>query len=467
MKIFFLLLLSATFSQACSTLHTSSSSSEDKKNSEELTREILTNGQAYSNLKELVSGGSRLSGSDNAARAVEWAKAKMESYGFDRVWLQEVMVPHWVRGVRGSHEDAVFTQGAKGHLKVAALGNSVGTGKNGIDGEVVEVSSVKDAEEISKKTPEALKGKIVFYNGPMDPSFLDTFEAYHQAGSQRGQGPDVASSAGAVAVLVRSLTLSHDLHPHTGATWFKDDTKKIPSAAIATADADRLSELLKTGKIRLKLTLSAEKFPPVRSYNVIGEITGREIPEEFVDVGGHLDSWDLGPGAHDDGAGVVQSLEVLRALKTLKIKPKRSIRVVLFMAEEIDGSGAREYARQITLKKERHIAALESDSGGFSPHGFTTDASEAVLAKQGLAWKEVLAPLEADRFVPGEGGVDIQKLQPLGVMQFGLKPDSARYFDYHHAETDTLDAVNPRELSLGAAAMATLIYMISEHGVGP
>jgi carboxypeptidase Q len=200
---------------------------------------------------------------------------------------------------------------------------------------------------------------------------------------------------------------------------------------------------------------------------VVGELVGREIPDEYIDVGGHLDSWDLGPGAHDDGAGVVQSLEVLRAMKALKVRPKRSIRAVLFMAEEFDASGANEYARQAGLKKEKHIAALESDRGGFSPRGFTTTADEKQRLKWASAWNAVLAPLGADQFVSGEGGTDIDRLSSLGTVQFGLKPDSARYFDYHHAETDTINAVNSRELSLGASAMATLVYLISEHGLNP
>ncbi len=428
-----------------------------KETTANLTHEILKNGQAYTNLKELVAGGSRLSGSSGAANAVEWGKKKLNSYGFDKVWLQEVMVPHWERGKK---ETAVITSGASGKLRVAALGNSVGTGPKGIEAEVVEVSSLDDA--VSKGT--ALKDKIVFYNGEMDPTVMDAFEAYGHSVRQRTGGAAKAASFGAVAVLVRSMTMNHDRHPHAGAMSYKDATQKIPAATIATADADKLSELLKTKKIKLKLTLSATPLDPVKSYNVIGEMTGSQLPNEFIVVGGHLDSWDLGPGAQDDGAGVVQSIEVLRALKALNLKPKRSIRVVLFMSEEFGGLGGDEYAKQAGLKKEMHIAAIESDRGGFTPRGFETTAEGPTL-KKFESWKEYFSPLKSDYVKKGEGGTDIEPLAASGAAQFGLYPDSARYFDYHHTEIDTMDAVNSRELHLGAAAMAVLVYLISEEGL--
>ncbi len=428
-----------------------------KDNTQNLTREILKNGQAYSNLKELVAGGSRLSGSTGAARAVEWAKKKLESYGFDKVWLQEVMVPHWERG---NKEEAIMTAGATGPLHIAALGNSIGTLKTGIEAEVVQVKSLDEA----KAKGDTLKGKIVFFNGAMDPSLLDTFEAYGQSVSQRVGGADQAAKFGALAVLVRSMTLNHDLHPHTGVMFYKDAPQKIPAAAIATADADRLSELLKTKKIRIRIKLSAKNLEPVKSYNVIGEMTGSEFPKEFIIVAGHLDSWDLGPGAHDDGAGVVQSIEVLRAMKALKMKPKRTLRTVLFMAEEFGGSGGVEYAKQAALKSEKHIAALESDRGGFAPRGFATNVDEKTLKKI-ESWHEYFKPLNANLIEKGGGGSDIEPLHATGTAQFGLIPDSSRYFDHHHAVSDTMDAVNAHELHLSAAAMAVLIYLISDEGL--
>ena len=428
-----------------------------KETTELITSEIIKNGQAYSNLKELVSRGSRLSGSKGAEKAVAWAKEKLESYHFDKVWMQEVMVPHWERG---KTEEASYTKGEKGQLRIAALGTSIGTDDAGIEGEVIEVLSLDDAA----KKGDQLKGKIVFYNGPMDPTLMDTFEAYGKAVSQRVGGASQAAKFGAVAVLVRSMTLNHDHYPHTGVMKYKSETEKIPAAAVATADADRLSELLKTKKIHIRLKLSAKNFDLIKSHNVIGEIKGSEFPSEIILVGGHLDSWDLGPGAHDDGAGVVQSIEVLRAIKALNIKPKRTLRVVLFMAEEFGGSGGAEYAKQASSKNEKHIAAIESDRGGFTPRGFETNADEKTV-KRIESWRTFFSPLKADLLKKGSGGSDIEPLKASGTVQFGLLPDSARYFDYHHTEIDKVDAVSSRELHLGAAAMAVLTVLLSEEGL--
>ena len=422
-----------------------------------MTHEILQNGEAFNNLKGLISGGSRLSGSPSAERAVEWAKVKMQSYGLDKVWLQEVMVPHWERGAR---EEATLISGGDGRLHIAALGGSVGTDKKGIEAEVIEVSSLKDAEAKAAD----LNGKIVFFNGHMDPTTLDTFHAYGVSVAQRSEGAAQVAKSGAVAVLVRSMTLNHDFHPHAGITHYDEKGKQIPAATVATADADRLSQLLKTKKVRIKLILSAQNFEPVKSYNVIGEMTGSQLPNEYIVVGGHLDSWDLGPGAQDDGAGVVQSLEVLRTFKALNIHPKRTVRVVLFMSEEFGGFGGNEYAKQAVLKKENHIAAIESDRGGFAPRGFSTSSYKNMESKLN-SWQPFLAPLDAEKFQNGEGGTDVDPLRAAGTTVFGFYPDSARYFDYHHAETDTIEAVNARELHMGAAAMTILTYLISEQGI--
>jgi hypothetical protein len=422
-----------------------------------LALEIVSHGQAYANLEQLVAGGSRLSGSEGAARAVTWAKAKLESYGFDRVWLQPVKVPAWSRG---DHEAAkAWIAGAQPFdLAVAALGNSVGTSAGGLEAEVVEVNGLAQVQEMGT----ALRGKIVFYNRPMDASLDDTFDAYSGAADQRTSGPATAARFGAVGALVRTLTtLPDDTHPHTGITSYRGGTK-IPAAAVSTHDANRLSALLSSGRgpVRVRLELSARQLPPVTSYNVVAEIRGTELPNEIIDVGGHLDSWDLGPGAHDDGAGAVQSIEVLRAFKVAGVTPRRTIRAVLFMSEEFGGVGADEYARLAKLNGEKHLAAIESDRGGFLPLGFSIKADDPVVEKM-RAWGKYLAPVHADRLNPGFAGTDVEPLEETGTLTIGFVPESKHYFDLHHSSLDRLDAVNPDELHLGAASMAVMAYLLS------
>lgn len=422
-----------------------------------LSQDILRHGQAYTNLAELVAGGSRVSGSEGAAQAVKWAKAKLEAGGLDRVWLQPVTVPHWVRG---KTEKATIVGTAK-NLRVAALGGSIGTPFGGVTAEVIQAASLKDVAALGPKA----QGKIVFINGAMDPATIRTFDAYRATVSQRSSGAIEAAKLGAVAVLIRSLNPALDDHPHTGMMRYAEGVGQIPAGALSTLAADALSEAITSGgTVKIKLELSAQIQAPVQSYNVVGEITGSQWPDQIVVVGGHLDSWDLGPGAQDDGAGVVQSIEVLAAFKRLGIKPRRTVRVVLFMSEEEGGLGGIEYARQAKAKGEKHIAALESDNGGFTPRGFSVDATNAAFAKA-TRWVPYLSMLGADRMVKGDGETDIEPLGASGTALFGLSPDSARYFDYHHAETDTLAAVNPRELHLGAAAMAVLVNLLQEQGI--
>jgi hypothetical protein len=418
--------------------------------------EITERGQAYDNLRELTAQGPRLSGSDGAAKGVEWAKRKLESYGLDRVVLQPVMVPHWTRG---DVEKATATSGDKPvSLAVAALGNSVGTPREGVTAEVVEVQGLDDV----KKLGPAVRGKIVFYNRPMDKLRKDTFRAYGRAVDQRVGGASAAARQGAVAVLVRSVTTLADDNPHTGMLEYADGVDRIPAAALGIQSAERLSALLKSDpKLTVHLTLSAARHPPVPSFNVIGELTGRELPHEYVVVGGHLDSWDLAQGAHDDGAGVVESIDVLRALKALNLRPRRSIRVVLFMAEEINTAGGKEYAAQAKAKGEKHVAAIESDGGGGAPTGFGVDASEAtVAALKPLA--KYLAPLHAASIEKGFSGSDIAGLKEQGAITIGLIPDSTHYFDFHHAATDRIEAVDKKDLQAGAAALGVMAYLMGE-----
>lgn len=429
--------------------------------------EVLTNGKCYEWLDYLANQiGGRLSGSPEAAAAVEYTRQVMLEEGFDSVWLQPVMVPHWVRG--GREQGRIVHSSAIGEedLSVCALGNSVGTPPGGITAPVVEVHNWEELKSLGRK---GVEGKIVFFNTPMEPRYVTTFRAYGEAVQYRWAGAREAGKLGAVAVLVRSMTLAHDDNPHTGSMGYGDDPDipKIPALAVSTNDADRLSRLLENDPgLQLYLWTNCHFLPEVLSYNVVGEIRGSEHPDEIITVGGHLDSWDTGDGAHDDGAGCVQSIEVLRIFKQLGIRPKRTIRAVMFMNEENGGRGGRKYAEIARQNpQEKHLAALESDAGGFAPRGFGVKTEDDRVLQKIAAWQPLLQPYEVDYIVSGYGGADIRHLEELGTVLIGLRPESQRYFDYHHAPIDTFDKVNKRELELGAGAMAALIYLISEYGL--
>jgi carboxypeptidase Q len=427
--------------------------------------EALVNGQCYENLRYLCKKiGQRLSGSAGAAKSVEWSKKLMESYGFDKVYLQEVMVPHWERGAK---EQGVIVNGTtRTPVAIAALGMSVATPSTGITAEVIELQSLKELETLGEAK---IKGKIVFFNRPFDNRFIETGSAYGTAGDQRNAGPGAASKYGAVAVIVRSLTASLDDYPHTGGTNYGTN-KPIPAAALSTIAANKLSAMLKKGTTPVKFFLktSCRSLPDVLSYNVIGELKGTENINKYITVGGHLDSWDLAEGAHDDGTGVMQSAEVLRIFKAVGYKPKNNIRAVFFMNEENGHKGGIKYAEQAKTNKEEHIAAIETDEGGFTPRGFSFEgASPAFLAGINQKWKKLLEPYEADRLVAGGGGTDIGPLREShpGIKLIGFRPDSQRYFDIHHTPNDVFENVNKRELELGAASIASLVYLIDQHGL--
>jgi carboxypeptidase Q len=458
MKLKFALFLSLLFT-------TGLLSAQDSLAIRKIYDEALVNGKCYDNLHYLCKNiGPRLSGSANAQKAVDWGKKLMESYGFDRVFLQEVMVPHWVRGQK---EQAKIIDGNKQlPVPICALGMSVATPKEGITASIIEVHSLKELDTLGEA---AIKGKIVFFNRPFDPRFIETGRAYGTAGDQRFAGPAAAAKYGAVGAIVRSLTESLDDFPHTGATLYNKDGKNIPAAAISTNAANQLSFLLKSGKRSVKFYFkqSCKQLPDVLSYNVIGELKGTENPNKYITVGGHLDSWDLAEGASDDGTGVMQSLEVLRILKTLNYHPKNSIRAVFFMNEENGDKGGEKYAELATKNKEEHLAAIETDEGGFTPRGFGfTGLSAAALLKINQTWKPLLEPYEADRLIAGGGGADIGPLinSSKSIILIGYLPDSQRYFDLHHTAKDVFEKVNKRELELGSAAMAALIFLIDQHG---
>lgn len=424
--------------------------------------EALTSGEAYENLRGLcLTAPKRLSGSPGAQKAVDYMKGVMEKCGFDKVWLQPCMVPRWERGAP-EEGFIIDPSGKKIHANVCALGGSRPTPSDGMTAPVVEIDSFDDLDKLGKK---GIQGKIVFYNNKFDDTKINTFEAYGKAVQYRWAGPHEAERYGAVAVLVRSVTSSIDTFPHTGVMRMDSLKALIPSAAIATKDADLLASMLKQGKeVSFGLTMSCAWYDDVKSYNVIGEIRGSEHPEEVIVVGGHLDAWELGDGAHDDGAGVVQSVEAVRLFKALGIRPKHTIRCVAFMNEENGGRGGEAYADSAAAKKEKHIAGIESDAGGFSPRGFGLEMKPEQKAKV-KTWAPLFLPYGVYDFTHDGGGADIGPLAKSGTPLLGLQPDGSRYFDYHHTEDDVFRNVNRRELHMGAASMSGMIYMIDKYGL--
>ncbi len=425
--------------------------------------EALARGQSYEMLEHLCTRiGARLSGSPGAAAAVEWSRQVMRAYGFDSVWLQPVMVPHWVRGKQEIGRIVNSKKLGSEAVNVCALGGSVGTGPSGILANVVEVKSWDELKQLGEK---GVKGKIVFFNRAMDPTIIPMFSSYGRAVDQRANGASEAAKLGAIGVIVRSMGVNLEDYPHTGSLRYALNVPKIPAVAIATRHAELLSNLFKEDKeLKFYFETHCEALPDAPSFNVIGELKGSEFPDEIVVVGGHLDSWDLGQGAHDDGAGCVQSIEVLRIFKAMNYKPKRTIRAVMFMNEENGLRGGVEYANQAKFRNEMHIVAMESDRGGFTPRGFTMSAPDAVKAKI-RSWKPLLELYGLSDFSQEGGGADISPLAPQGVPLIGFLPDSQRYFNYHHTAEDTFDKVDKRELELGAASMAALIYLIDQYGL--
>ncbi len=423
--------------------------------------EALTNGRVYEDLRVLCKDiGNRLSGSPEAAAAVEYTRQLMESYGFDTVYLQPVMVPHWVRGKK----EIVRAINTKKHgtitFNALALGNSVGTGPEGVLSEVIEVASIAEVNELGKK----VKDKIVFYNGKMDPTIVNTFGAYGGAVAQRSSGASEAAKYGAKAIVIRSVTNRQDDIPHTGSLRYKPLINQIPAVAISTNDADFLSQTLKEESVEMYIETHCKQLPDVLSHNVIGELRGSEIPNEIIAVGGHLDSWDVGEGAHDDGSGCMQAIEALRLFKALDITPKRTLRAVMWMNEENGLRGGREYARVAKEKGENHIAALESDSGGFQPLGFSTSGTDEQKA-QIKSWSNYFLPYRVWDFDQNGGGADIGPLRAQGTLLIGLRPSTQKYFIYHHTPADVFEAVDQRELELGAAGMSALMYLLDREGL--
>ena len=444
-----ILISSAVFSQ-----------NEDSVMVKRISDEILLNGKAYSSLYTLCKGvGQRLSGSPGMYKAEDWGVKTLTAMGADKVYKQECMVPHWVRG---GNCQAHFNK--KDMLSVKELGNSVGTGSRGISAQVIEVRNFAELE----LRKDEVKGKIVFYNYPYNKSLLGG--GYGDAVRYRGSGASNASKYGAIGVLVRSVTAAADDFPHTGSLRYNDSFPKIPAFAISTKDAEWLSSALKSKYRNTPLSMysNCKMLPDTVGHNIIGEMKGAEFPDEIITIGGHLDSWDLGEGAHDDGAGIVQSIEVLRVFKALGYQPKRTIRIVLFANEENGLRGGTKYAEEAKTKNEKHIMAMESDGGGETPRGFGCGMTEAQFTKVS-GWANLFAMFDADRFrfsPGGGGGADIGPLQTnFKTAQFGLNTAGNRYFDYHHAATDVFENVHERELHMGAVVMAAMVYLVDKYGL--
>jgi carboxypeptidase Q len=460
-KIFFVLSISLTF---YSSLSSQQFSPNKLQSYNELARTIVRNAlnekRGYDWLKELCGIGPRLSGSEKSLRAIKWAENKMRSLGFDSVWLQPVMVPKWERG---KIEKAFISSSKKYYnkkLTIASFGGSVGTPQKGITAELIEVKNLEEAKSLGDKA----KGKIIFYNRPFDNGLLSTFEGYGKAVDQRVNGAIEAAKVGAIGAIVRSVQSNYDNIPHTGVMNYQNDIQKIPSAAIGVVDADFLSRVIKEEpNLKITIKMSCENFPEAQSYNVIGQLTGSERPNEIIVVGGHFDSWDKGCGAHDDGAPSLQTMEALDLLKRNGVKPKRTVRCVLFINEENGLRGGIEYGKFAASSNDIHLAAIESDRGAFTPRGFNVTTDSLSLQKM-QSWLPILNKANIDWVRSGGSGGDVGQIKSAKAL-FGYVPDDQRYMDLHHSDNDVFSAVHPREMELGSAAIAIMSLLLSEEGL--
>jgi len=413
--------------------------------------------RAYETLAHLTDDiGPRLSGSPGAAAAVRWTTQRFRAWDIPVV-NEPVRVPHWVRG----REEGRLVSHLNQKIVLTALGGSVATPPKGITADVVEVSSFDELKQLG----DGVKGKIVFYNNPMDMELVRAhrgFEAYEKAVVFRSAGASHAAEYGALAVVIRSVGSASLRTPHTGAMTYDPKQPKIPAAAMTAEDAMLVDRLIKKGeRVRMQLILTPRMLPDADSANVIAELRGSEKPEEIVLIGGHLDSWDLGTGAIDDGSGVAMVMETMRLLKEMNLRPRRTIRCVLFMNEENGLRGGRQY--WANHKNEKHVAAIETDAGAAAPTGFLTTLKGDALAA--LEQKtHALASLGADHFqTTRETGADTSFLAEAGVPSFGFVPEPLHYFDYHHTPADTLDKIDPKELAADSAAIAALTWILANE----
>lgn len=420
--------------------------------------------------------GNRVSGSASLEKAIDWAVAEMKKAGFENVQKIPVKVPHWVRG----HESAVLVSPSDRSLHMLGLGDSVGTGNAGITADVVAVSSFEEMAALDKSK---IAGKIVLFNAP--------FVSYGQTVMYRTGGASRAAALGAVAVLVRSITPLSLRSPHTGVMIYEPHAPKIPAAALSVEDAESLARLYKRGvPVRVKLTMEAKMLPDADSFDVIGEIRGSEKPEEIVVLGGHIDSWDIGQGAQDDGSGIMAAMQAVSLIKKAGLRPRRTVRVAFWTNEENGGAGGIAYAKWAANAAKTHVAAIEMDGGAEKPTGFgfgsggpgggrrralppgaptpapeappatpaTTDAAFARVVEIG----KLLEPIQAGAIRRGGGGSDIGPLMQAGVPGFGMATVGTHYFDWHHTDADTFDKINRQDFKNCSAALAVMSFVLAD-----
>ena len=419
-----------------------------------------TKNRGYERLEQLCDGiGHRLSGSKSLNKAIEWALHVLRDDKQENVHSEPVMVPRWTRG----KESLEMLKPRREPLVMLGLGGSVGTRRSGLKAQVVVVHNEEELEQLGT----GVKGKIVLFNNPMPKYDPATGSGYGHTVRFRVHGPSMAAKYGAKGILVRSVTAHSLRSPHTGATRYAKDVKQIPAAAITTEDAEMIDRLIASGeKVVVRLKMEARNRGKVPSANVVAELKGRELPDEIVVIGAHIDSWDVGQGAHDDATGVVMAMESLRILREMNLRPRRTIRVVLWTNEENGLAGGRAYANDHSTQLDKHVAAIESDSGGFQPVGYSIElenkAREAVAAetlKELLPLFKSIGPMTIKQ---GFSGADIRPMKQYNVPLMGFRVDGKDYFDYHHSHADTLDKVDPTEFSNCIASMATMAYVLAE-----
>ncbi len=420
----------------------------------------LAGNDAWKKMEELCDGiGHRLSGSEAMNKAVAWAQDAMKADGQDNVHPEPVMVPNWVRG----EESLVMTEPRQTPIAMLGLGGSVATPPEGITAEVLVVGDEKELETAGDKA----KGKIILFDNAMQHYDPVKGSGYGSAVRFRHRGAVLASKQGGVACLVRSVTARSLRSPHTGAMSYGDAKEKIPAAAISTEDAEMIARLAaRRVPVKLTLNMSAKDEGMVPCANVVGELRGREKPDEVVVISGHLDSWDVGQGAHDDGGGCVIAMEAINVLRKAKMIPRRTIRVVLWVNEENGLAGAKQYAEDHAAELDKHVAAIEADSGIFAPTGYSVECRDAkrqtVAAGQLVDMMKLLMPLGRMEVSAGHSGADVGALKDGGVILLGVDVEGSKYFDYHHTHADTLDKIDPKELSQCVASLAATAYVIAD-----